>query len=170
MLVQKEKFDFLKYYIHYQNLDESDKALMNQTIETSHYAFKSKVLVKFQMRQIEKLKVKFNEKCVLPDFSFVGISQNVSGKNIEYYNSEQIKGTCKENVIFRGDFYLFYPLKKQMVISFGEGANNRLGLGNTTNTLPKPAYSTMNLKPKRVFTSHNHSCIIDEEDRLFKTG
>ena len=112
VLIQKEKFDFLKYYIHYQNLEETDRALMNQTIETNHYAFNVKVLAKFQMRQIEKLIVKFNEKCKLPDFTFVGIATNASGKSIEYYNSEEIKGSAKENTIFRGDFYLFYPLRK----------------------------------------------------------
>ena len=57
-----------------------------------------------------------------------------------------------------------------MVIAFGEGGNDRLGIGSSNNTLPKPAYSTKNLKPKRIFTSHNHTCIIDEEDNLFRAG
>lgn len=57
-----------------------------------------------------------------------------------------------------------------MVLSFGEGSNDRLGLESTANTLPKPAYSTKNLKPKKVLSSYWHSVIVDEDDNLFRCG
>lgn len=50
VLSQRDKFDFLKYYIHYQNLDEDARTVMNQTIETNHYAFDTKVLAKFSVK------------------------------------------------------------------------------------------------------------------------
>lgn len=41
---------------------------------------------------------------------------------------------------------MFYPVKKQMVIAFGEGQFERLGCGSS-NTVPKACYSTKELKP-----------------------
>ena len=64
---------------------------MNHTIETNHYPYDAKVLAKFQMKQCEKLHLKFGEKTNIDDFTFVGICLNASGKNLDYYWQENIK-------------------------------------------------------------------------------
>ena len=46
-LFEREKFDIVKYYIHYQTLQDYQKELMNFAIETNHSAFDVKVVAKF---------------------------------------------------------------------------------------------------------------------------
>lgn len=164
VLTEREKFDFLKYYIFFQGLEDYQKELLNQIIETNHYALNAKILAKFQIKQSEKLKIAFNEKTKLKDFTFLGIGSNANGKGLETYNQSEITGACKEIELYRGDFYIFYPVKKQIVIAFGEGNDNKLGTGSSSNTGPAAAYCTKELKPKAVFTSWNHSVIIDSDD------
>ena len=65
---------------------------------------------------------------------------------------------------------MFYPIKKQMVVAFGEGSNNRLGDGTCTSTLPKACYSTKELKPHKIVSSYWQTVMIDGEGRLFRTG
>lgn len=50
VLRQKDNFDFIKYYIHFQNLETYQKELVHQMIETNHYAFDAKILAKFTMK------------------------------------------------------------------------------------------------------------------------
>jgi hypothetical protein len=107
----------------------------------------------------------------LKDFSFIAVGLNPKIESeMELYSNEDIKGEEKEIELFKGDFYMIYPVLKQMVVAFGEGQNNRLGVDSTGNCEPKAAYSTKNLKPKRILSAFNHSVIIDDEDRLFKCG
>ena len=81
-----------------------------------------------------------------------------------------IKTTDKEFDIYKGEFYMYYPIKKQMVIAFGEGTNDRLGVGSSSNTGPKAAYCTKELKPSKILSSHSHTVIIDSDKRLFRCG
>ena len=99
------------------------------------------------MKDVEKLTIKFDARTQLRDFSFLGISSNASGKSIEYYTNEQIHGDEKEITLFRSDFYLFYPIRKQIVVAFGENSEGKLGVGGTANTLPKAANSSSYLNP-----------------------
>ena len=65
---------------------------------------------------------------------------------------------------------MIQPVRKQMVVAFGEAANNRLGINSTTNSEPKACYMTKNLNPKKVLSGYSQTVIIDEEERLFKCG
>lgn len=93
---------------------------LNQTIETNHYAYENKILAKYSMKEVEKLTIKFNEKTKLKDFCFLGIAANSTGNSIEYYTQENIKSQDKEVTLYRGDFYIFYPVRKQIIVAFGE--------------------------------------------------
>ena len=65
--------------------------------------------------------------------------------------------------INKGEFYMFYPIKKQMVVAFGEGGQSRLGLENTTNSPPSLSMSTKDLKPLMIKASYWHTVIIDKD-------
>lgn len=56
--------------------------------------------------------ITFGENCAMKDFSFVGISNNSKGINMDIIDPDQIKKDFKEMGIKKNEFYLFYPLKK----------------------------------------------------------
>jgi len=89
---------------------------------------------------------------------------------MECYSQQDLTGNEKVIEICKGDFYMIYPVKKQLVVAFGEGDKNRLGVGSTSNTGPKPAFITKNMGPKRIFSSFSHSCLIDKKDQLWRCG
>lgn len=91
-------------------------------METNHYAYDAKVLAKFKIKQVESLMIKVNDRTNIKDFTFLGVSLNAAGTDIDTYSQEELKGSNKEIPIYKGEFYMFYPIVKQMVISFGEGA------------------------------------------------
>ncbi|CDW84904.1 hect e3 ubiquitin [Stylonychia lemnae] len=170
VLSDKENFDFIKYYIHFKALEEYQTEMMNINIETNHYAYDAKILAKFTMKQVEKLTIAFNDKTQLKEFTFVGIANNATGKSISYYTQEDIKGKDKAVELFKGDFYILYPIKKQLVVAFGDGSNERLGVAGSSSTLPKAAYSTSNLKPMQIFTANCFAIVVNEEKELYKCG
>lgn len=47
------------------------------------------------MKQCDNIKLKFNEKMKLKDFTFLGISTNAKGVDMETYHQEEFK-TVKE--------------------------------------------------------------------------
>ena len=112
VLAQREKFDFLKYLIHYRGLEEHMLELLNQNVETNHYAYDTKVIARFSMKQVERLKILFNEKMKLKDFTFLGIATNSKGIGIQSFDTTTMVKTMKEMDINKGEFYLFYPLRK----------------------------------------------------------
>jgi hypothetical protein len=67
-------------------LDEVFKEMLNQTIETNHYAFDSKILARFSVKQVERLKIKFNDRIKMKDFTFLGISTNAKGIGMSTYD------------------------------------------------------------------------------------
>ncbi len=74
------------------------------------------------------MQFKANEKCELKPFTFLGISQTSDGKDIKLYSKETLKeaeGVTKFN---SAHFYVFYPIKKQMVIGMGESKRSRMGV------------------------------------------
>jgi len=123
------------------------------------------------MKQTEMLTLKFKENMKIKDFCFIAIGLNPKLESeMELYSNEDIHGNEKEIKLYKGDFYMIYPVRKQMVIAFGEGANNRLGINSNSNSAPKACLMTKNLNPKSVFSGFGQTVIIDEEDRLFKCG
>lgn len=89
---------------------------------------------------------------------------------MDILDTEDIKKDFKEMGINKHEFYLFYPLKQQLVVSFGENGSGRLGIGNTNSSGPKMSSSTKELKPTRIFSSFKHTILIDKEGLLYKAG
>ena len=82
----------------------------------------------------------------MKDFTFVGIANNAKGLSMNVLDQEAITKNRKDIPINKGEFYLFYPLKKQIVISFGENLHGRLGsTGQFTGA--KMSLSTKDIKP-----------------------
>lgn len=109
----------------------------------------------------------------MKDFTFVAVTPSVHDEKImeqRCFSQADITGSEKELEICRGDFYVVYPVKKQMVIAFGEGNLERLGVGSSSNSEPKACMMTKNLGPKRVLSSFCHTVLIDKQDRLFRCG
>ena len=76
ILKEKQKFDFLRYFIHKEGLEEYHLELLNQIVEQNHYAYDSKIIAKFSMKQTEMLKLKFKENMKIKDFCFIAIGLN----------------------------------------------------------------------------------------------
>ncbi len=76
------------------------------------------------------------------EFSLIAIGPNPKNEmNMILFSQENIRSNDLKKInIYAEEFFMIYPVMKQMVISFGEGANYRLGLDSTSNTLPKAAY------------------------------
>lgn len=123
---EREKFNFLKYYIHHQSLKDHEHKLMNQNIETSHPCFDTKNVGKFSINQVERIKINMNEKMELKPFTFLGIGSKADGSDMVTYTAADFK---KESTLEfnRSHFYTFYPIKKQMVVGFGDNKGGRLG-------------------------------------------
>ena len=78
----------------------------------------------FSLKQAQSLKIKFNESIKLKDFTFVAIVTNTHDeKEMEQkcFSQQDITSTEKEIEIYKGDFYMVYPVRRQMVVAFGEG-------------------------------------------------
>ena len=76
--------------------------------------------------------IKFSEKCELKPFTFFGIASDAKGIDIEYFSQTDLKK--KEMELSRSHYYTFYPIKRQIAISFGEERRNRGGLKQTFDT------------------------------------
>lgn len=137
MLKDKKNFNLLKYIVFFNGLEDHQKEVLNHSIESNHYAFDSKILAHYKMNQTSQLTLKFSERMQLRDFTYVAIGPNpYNDKEMESYSEKDIKGNDKEVTMFRGDFYMIYPIKKQIVVAFGEGKGDMLGLNSSSNTGP----------------------------------
>lgn len=173
VLSEKQRFEFLKYLIHYEDLEDHQIESLNQRLETNHYAYDAKVLAHFNLKQTQMLNLTFGEESKLKDFTFVAVTPSIHDEKImedKCYSQSDISGSEKEIEICRGDFYVVYPVKKQMVIAFGEGNQERLGVGSSSNSTPKACMMTKNLGAKRVISSFCHTVLVDKQDRLFRCG
>ena len=59
ILQEKDKFEFLKYYVHQQGLEKESFEMFNQILEQNHPAFDCKVKAKFSMKEVQKMTLKF---------------------------------------------------------------------------------------------------------------
>lgn len=92
------------------------------------------------------MKIKFNDKCELQNFTFLGLGSKADGSDMVTYSAADFKkdeGVVNFN---RSSFYTFYPIKKQMVVSFGDNKGNRLGFSESKD-VPTLAMSTEKIRP-----------------------
>ena len=61
---------------HKEGLEEHHLELLNQIVEQNHYAYDSKIIAKFSMKQTEMLTLKFKENMKIKDFCFIAIGLN----------------------------------------------------------------------------------------------
>ena len=98
----------------------------------------------------------------------MGVSTNPNGAEIQLYNEAELQGISFD--YNKSDVYLFYPIVKQMVISFGENTKNRLGYSGSSPDIMKLCPSTKGLDPIAVESSYWHSVIVDKDKDLWRTG
>jgi hypothetical protein len=94
-----------------------------------HPHYDTKIRAKYSIAEVERIQFKANEKCELKPFTFVGLSQTKDGKDMKLYNKETFKESEGITKFNSAHFYVFYPVKKQLVISMGENKRNRCGPG-----------------------------------------
>lgn len=71
-----------------------------------------KVCARFFTKQVERQFLNFSENCQIKDYCYLGVSTNSKGLEADILDDEEIKKDLKELDINKGEFYLFYPLKK----------------------------------------------------------
>jgi hypothetical protein len=86
-----------------------------------------KIRAKYTVSEIERVSFKSNEKTELKQFTFVGISSTSDGKDMELYSKEQLLEKEAITKLNSSNFYVFYPVRKQMIICMGESKRSRLG-------------------------------------------
>jgi hypothetical protein len=124
--------------------------------------------VNFKVPQVQSLKLKFNEQIQFREFTYLAIGSNpYLESEMETYSEKELKGSDNEIAVHRGDLYMVYPVRKQLVIAFGEGNNGKLGVGSTSNSGPKVCEITKEMGAKRVFSAATHSVVIDKKDQLW---
>jgi hypothetical protein len=100
------------------------------TVQTSHPSFEVKTLNKFEIPQIERMKITFSDKSEFKPLTFLGISASADGADIKLYTKEDLK--ANPVIEFnRSHFYTFYPIKQHLVVAMGEESFNRMSLGKT---------------------------------------
>ena len=76
------------------------------------------------MQEVERIKFKGNDKSEFKPFTFVGISPTGDGKNVKLYPIEEFK----DKLFYwnSANFFVYYPVKRQMIISMGENKRDRM--------------------------------------------
>lgn len=85
-----------------------------------------KIRAKFSIPEVERVQLKSNEKTELKPFTFVGISATADGKDMKLYTKEQLKENSGILKLNSSDFFVFYPVRRQMIVAFGENRQNRM--------------------------------------------
>jgi hypothetical protein len=117
---EKSDFQFLKYFIHENKLQDHDRQLMNQSFGTLNPHFDVKVKAKFSIGEVERIKIKAHESCELKPYTYLGLSQKSDGEDMKYYTKEELKANDGVIDLNFSHFYVFYPLKKQLLLAMGE--------------------------------------------------
>ncbi len=93
---------------------------MTSQFGSVHPHFDVKIKAQFQLQEVERMKIKSNEKCEFKPFTYLGISQTGDGKNVKLYSKEDFKGEGANVQFDSAHFFVYYPVKQQMVIGMGE--------------------------------------------------
>jgi len=71
---EKNSFQFLKYYVFHSQLADQQKKLINESVATQHNHFDVKTMAKYSIDQVERISIKFSDKCDFKPLTFMGIS------------------------------------------------------------------------------------------------
>lgn len=157
---EKDNFSFLLYQIHLKSIKEHELKSMNTHFQTHHPAFDVKTVGKYSINQVQRMVIKFSDKCELKPYTFFGLASDAKGTDIQYFTQTDLKK--KEMDLSRSHYYTFYPIKRQVAISFGEERRARAGLTQTFDT-PQMVSSSFEIKPVHVNLSKNASMIVNEK-------
>jgi hypothetical protein len=166
---EKEEYKMLKYYIHLDSLPAHIKKSSNQFFGVMHPHLDVKIRAKYSIADVERIQFKSNDKCEFKPFTFVGISQTKDGKDMELCSKENLKENEGIKKFNSSHFYVFYPVKKQIVISMGDNKRNRL-TNQSSSDIPQVVKSTIKLNPVKIATSRNSTFMLTEKNELYSTG
>lgn len=128
-----------------------------------------KIRAKYSITDVERIQFKANEKCEFKPFTFVGISQTKDGKDMQLFTKETLKENEGIKKFNSSHFYVFYPVKKQVVISMGDNKRNRM-TNQSSADIPQIIKSTQSLVPVKIATSRNSTFMLTESNELYSTG
>lgn len=115
------------------------------------------------------MKIKISEKVDFKPLTFFGIDSKPDGKNMKVYTKADFEKEKFEIEFNRSHFYTFYPVKKQMAVSFGENNRGRTGLPSVSDA-PQLCMQTMDFTPTQVFATKNNTLLINAKGELYHTG
>jgi hypothetical protein len=135
ILREQQNFKFVKYYIHQSGLPEYVVKAQNQFFGCMHPHLDVKIRAKYSIPEVECIKFKSNEKCELKPFTFVGVSSTADGKDMKLLTKDNLKENNGITQLNSSDFFVFYPLKKQIVLGMGDNRRNRMTSQSQTDNL-----------------------------------
>ena len=135
ILREQQNFKFVKYYIHQSGLPEYVVKAQNQFFGCMDPHLDVKIRAKYSIPEVECIKFKSNEKCELKPFTFVGVSSTADGKDMKLLTKDNLKENNGITQLNSSDFFVFYPLKKQIVLGMGNNKRNRMTSQSQTDNL-----------------------------------
>jgi len=169
IIKEKDAFNFLPYFIHHKDLKDNEKNMLNQTYESNHNAFNVKTCGKFVIDQVERMTIKFSDKSDFKPLTWMGIATDAKGAGMHLYDKEEIKKNDGKKEFNMSHFYSFYPIVKQMAVTFGKERRDRTGMNKDAEE-PTLVKSTKEDRPIQIFAEKNHSIMICEDGTVKQTG
>jgi hypothetical protein len=115
-LLDSEKFDLLKYLLHYESLDEREQKCLNLKVQTTEPSLRADCRAYVSIPEVQKVNIKATESGVkLGKFEYYGISNSPDGKDMSFKTAADKEFGWNNNC-----FYMFYPVRKQQIISIGK--------------------------------------------------
>lgn len=74
------------YQIHLKSVKDHDLKTMNTFFETNHPGFDVKTSAKFSISQVQRMTLKFSDKCEFKPFTFFGLASDPAGSDVKYYS------------------------------------------------------------------------------------
>jgi hypothetical protein len=113
--------------------------------------------------------IKLSEKTDLKPLTFLGISNSKDGKNMQLFHKDNIKKEGAEIAVNMSHFYTFYPVVKQICVTFGEEKRKRTGLEKSADE-PTMIIDTQNMQGVQVVAQKNHTLMLTQKGELMSTG
>jgi hypothetical protein len=113
--------------------------------------------------------IKFSDKCDFKPLTYLGIATDAKGTGMTLYDKDEIKKNDSKKEFNMSHFYSFYPIVKQMAVTFGTQSRGRTGLNNNCDE-PTLVKDTRDYRPVRMFAGHDNSLMICEDGTVRTTG
>lgn len=170
-LLDSEKFDLLKYLLHYESLDEREQKCLNLKVQTTEPTLSADCRAYFSIPEVQKVNIKATESSVkLGKFEYYGISNSVDGKDMSYKTAADKEFSWNNNC-----FYMFYPVRKQQIISIGKCSTpiDRL-TGDVEKDTPYSVFKTPKdveesaFTPARIWSKNEYAIVQDVDGKWYE--